>query len=206
LLILFALHADVIDRIAASVDSRVITKSEIELQIRTAAFQDGVKPDLSPKHKREVLQSMIDQKLIQRDLENSRYPLPEASELNPAIEQFKREHFKSEAEYRQALASYSITDQDFRNLLLWEKTLMAFIEVRFASTAQITAQETSDYFEKTVKPAAEAAHPGQQVRLEDYRDQIEQKLAGDRANVQMEAWLTNVRKRSQIVIHQEALQ
>jgi hypothetical protein len=196
----------VVDRIAASVDNRVITKSEVELQIRTAAFQDGVKPDLSPKHKQEVLQTLIDQKLIQRDLESSRYPLPEASELNPLLEQFKGEHFQNEAEYQKALTSYSISDQDFRALLLWEKTLVAFIDVRFASSAQITEQEASDYFQKTVKPVAEAAHPGQQVRLEDYRDQIEKKLAGDRANLQMESWLAAARKRTQIVIHEEALQ
>jgi hypothetical protein len=195
----------VVDRIAASVDNRVITQSEVELQIRVAAYQNGVQPDLSAGHKKEVLQSLIDQKLIQRDLENSRYPVPDAAELIPAIEQFKHDHYKSDTEYQKALAAYGITDQDFRNLLLWEKTLLAFIEVRFASTSQITAQETSDYFEKTVKPAAEAAHPGQQVQLDDYRDQIEQKLAGDRANVQMDAWLTGARKRAEIVIHAEAL-
>jgi hypothetical protein len=200
------LRAEIVDRIAASVDSRVITRSEVELQIRVAAFQDGAKPDLSPKHKRETLETMIDQKLIQRDLQNSRYPLPDPAELIPLVDQFKREHYPGDGQYAKALAEYGISDKDFRDLLLWEKTLVAFIEVRFASTAQLTTQEITDYFEKTVKPAAEAAHPGQQVRLEDYRSQIEEKLAGDRANMQMEAWLGGARRRAQIVIHEEALQ
>jgi hypothetical protein len=199
------LSAEVVDRIAASVDSRVITQSEVELQIRVAAFQDGTKPDLSPTHRRQALEAMIDQKLIQRDLENSRYPLPDASQLNPAIEQFKREHYPTDAAYQRALASYAITDQDFRDLLIWEKTLSAFIDVRFASTSQVTGEQISDYFEKTVKPAAQAVHPGQQVRLEDYRDQIERQLAAERADAQMEAWLRGARRRVHVVIHEEAL-
>jgi hypothetical protein len=204
-LITFALSAEVVDRIAASVDSTVITQSEVERQIRVAAFQDGVKPDLSAQHKQTTLQAMIDQKLIQRDLQNSRYPLPDPAELNPVIEQFKREHYKSEAEYRQNLAEYGISDQDLRDLLLWQKTLLSFIEVRFESSALLTEQEISDYFEKIVKPAAQVAHPGQPVQLEAYRDQIEKKLAAERADRQLETWLNGARRRAQIVVHQEAI-
>jgi hypothetical protein len=201
-----SMSAEVVDRIAASVDNHVIAKSDIELQIRVAAFQGGDKPDLSPKHKREVLESMIDQKLIQRDLENSRYPLPDPAELDPAIEQFKSEHYPDPGAYEKALASYGITDADLRGLLLWERTLNSFIDVRFTSTTQVTDQQISEYFESTVKPAAELAHPGQQVRLEDYHDQIEKKLSADRANAQMETWLNGARRRAQIVVHEEALQ
>jgi hypothetical protein len=205
LLLALSLSAEIIDRIAASVDTLVITQSEVELQIRVAAFQEGVKPDLSPARKRAALESMIDQRLIQRDLQNSRYPMPDPSELGPMIEQFKREHYKTDADYQKALAAYGITDQDFRDLLLWEKTLSAFIDVRFGSTSQVTDQQISEYFESTVKAAAQAAHPGQPALLEDYRSQIEQKLAGDRANTQMEAWLKGARRRAQIIVHEEAL-
>jgi hypothetical protein len=206
LLFTLCLSAEIIDRIVASVDNQVIAKSEIELQIRVAAFQAGVKPDLSLEHKRETLESLIDQKLIQRDLQNSRYPLPDAAELSPLIDEFKREHYPEAGAYEKALASYGITDKDLRALLLWEKTLSSFIDVRFASTSQITDQQIDAYFESTVKPAAELAHPGQPVRPEDYHDQIEKKLSADRANEQMEAWLKGARRRAEIVMHPEVLQ
>jgi hypothetical protein len=205
LLLLSPLHAEIIDRIAASVDTRVITRSEVEREIRVAAFQDGVKPDLGAQHKQATLQSMIDQKLIQRDLDNSRYPLPDPAELAPVVEQFKKEHFSSEADYQRSLAEYGITDQDFKDLLLWQRTLLSFIELRFESGVQVTEQEISDYFEKVVKPAALAAHPGAPVQIDDYRAQIEKKLAGERADKQLETWLQGARRRAQIVVHEEAL-
>jgi hypothetical protein len=205
ILLAAGLHADIIDRIAASVDSRVITQSELERQIRVAAFQDGAKPDLSAAHKKATLQTLIDQKLIQLDLENSRYPAPEASELNPVVDQFKKEHFPTEGAYQRELADYGITDADFRDLLLWQRTLLSFIEVRFTSGVQITDKEIEDYFDKTVKPAAEAAHSDQPVRLDDYRAQIEKNLAAQRADRQLETWLAGARRRTQIIVHEEVL-
>jgi hypothetical protein len=67
------------------------------------------------------------------------------------------------------------------------------------------AQDVEEYFTKTVKPAAEAAHPGQPVSLEDYRDQIERKLTGQRADQQMDIWLRDVRRRTNVVLHEEVL-
>jgi hypothetical protein len=179
--------------------------SDLDREIRVAAFQDGVKPDFSPAHKRTTLQAMIEQKLIQIELTNSRYPLPDPAELTPAIEQFRKAHFKDDEEYRAALKAYGITEEDFKELLLWQRTLLLFIQVRFETGVQLGTQEVEDYFNKTVKPAAEAAHPGQVVTLEDYRDQIERKLTGQQADRQMDVWLREVRRRSNIVQHDEVL-
>jgi peptidyl-prolyl cis-trans isomerase SurA len=200
-----AARGEIIDRIAASVDNRVIMASDLDREIRVAAFQDGVKLDFSPAHKRATLQAMIEQKLIQIELTNSRYPLPDPAELAPAIEQFQKAHFKDEEAYRAALKAYGITEEDFKELLLWQRTLLLFIQVRFETGVQLGTQEVEDYFNKTVKPAAEAAHPGQVVTLEDYRDQIERKLTGQQADQQMDVWLREVRRRSNIVLHDEVL-
>jgi peptidyl-prolyl cis-trans isomerase SurA len=199
-------HGDIIDRIAVSVGNRVITQSDVDRALRAAAFQDGAKPDFSAARKHAAAEAMIEQKLIQNELENSRYPLPDPTELTPALEQFRKQHFKNDQEYQMALVEYGITEEDFKEVLLWQRTLLLFVEVRFESGVQVTSQDVQDYFEKTVKPAAEAAHPGQAVSLEDYRDQIEKKLIGQRADQQMDAWLKEARKRTAIIFHDEVLQ
>ncbi|MEO8595697.1 MAG: hypothetical protein ABI759_20425 [Candidatus Solibacter sp.] len=198
-------RAEVIDRIAASVGNRVITASDLDRQIRVAAFLDGVAPEFSAARKKATVNAMIEQKLVQSELANSRYPLPDPAELIPVIEQFKKEHFKDDAEYQASLASHGITEDDFKELLLWQRTLLLFIQVRFETGVQLGASEVEDYFAKTVKPAAEAARPGQPVRLEDYREQIERKLTGQKADEQMDTWLRDVRRRTDIVVHEEVL-
>lgn len=200
------LHAEIIDRIAVSVGNRVITISDLDREIRVIAFQNGEKPDFGPAARRATAERMVEQMLIRRELETSRYPAPSPAEVEPGLQQFKKLHFKDEADYQRALAEYGITDQDFRDELLWERTLEFFIEARFRPGVQVTDKEIQDYFEKTVKPAAEAAHPGTPVELEDYRDQIETVLAGPQVTEAANAWLENARRRTEIVFHDEVFQ
>jgi hypothetical protein len=194
---------EIIERIAVSVGNRVITESDLNLEIRVAAFLDGVKPDLSPAGRRATAERMVEQVLIRRELETSRYPVPAAAEVMPVLEAFKKVHFPNDGEYQRALAEYGITDQDVKDLLLWQRTLLLFIEVRFQSGVQVTGQDIQDYFDKVVRPAAEAAHPGQPIGLEDYRDRIEQTLTGQRADREMNTWLKEARNRTEIVFHEE---
>jgi hypothetical protein len=185
------------------VGNRVIAESDLHREIRVAAFLDGVKPDFSPAGQRATAERMVEQVLIRRELEISRYPVPSAAEVAPVLEAFKKERFPKDEEYQRALADYGIADQDVKDLLLWQRTLLLFIEVRFQSGVQVTGPDIQDYFDKVVKPAAEAAHPGQPIDLEDYRDPIEQTIAGQRADREMNTWLKEARNRTEIVFHDE---
>jgi len=207
-LIAFALPApaEIIDRIAVSVGNRVIAESDLHREIRVAAFLDGVKPDFSPAGRRATAERMVEQVLIRRELEISRYPVPSAADVAPVLEAFQKEHYPNNGDYQRALADYGIADQDVKDLLLWQRTLLLFIEVRFQSGVQVTGQDIQEYFDKTVKPAAEAAHPGQPIALEDYRDRIEQTITGQLADREMDTWLKEARKRSEIVFHDEVFQ
>ena len=206
LLLCVLLHAEIIDRIAASVGNLVITASDLDRQIRVAAFLNRTKPDFSPASRRAMAERMVDQKLILRELDNSRYPAPAAAEVDPLFEQLKKDNFASDEDYRRALADDGVSEQDVKDQLLWERRLLLFIDVRFRPGVQVSAQDIQDYFTKVVEPAASAAHPGQPVTLEGYRAQIEEKLTGDRVDQQMNAWLENAKHRTEVVFHAEALQ
>jgi hypothetical protein len=182
------LRAEIVDRIAMSAGNRVITLSELERQIRVIAFQDGVKPDFSTANKHAVAEKMVDQKLIQRELETSRYPLPTADELAPTIEAFKRTHFPDDAAYRKALAAAEITEQDLLDVLLWERTLLHFIELRFESGVLLTDKEVADFAQQNQLSKEEAEH----------------ELIAARADQQLEQWLRDARKRTPVIVHEEA--
>jgi len=180
-------HAELIDRIAVSVGNRVITQNDLERQIRVVAFQNGVKPDLSPANKRAVAEKMIQQKLIQIDLETSRYPQPVPAELVPAIEEFKKTHFMDSAEYERSLSAYQITEQDLLDLLVWQRTLLNFIEIRFETGVQVSEVEVDAYAREKKMTTAEA----------------ERALISQRADEQADHWLRDVRRRTEIIVHDE---
>ena len=201
---LLPVRAEIIDRIAVSVGDRVITVSDIEREIRVNSFLNGVRPDLSRASKHATADRMVEQKLIQRELETSRYPQPDPAEIDPALAEFKARQFADDGAYTRALVEYGITEQDVRAELLWQRTLLRFIGIRFRPGVQVSDEDIQKYFKETVEPAARAAHPGEPVTLEDYRNQIEENLTGDRADQEMDRWLSEVRKRTEIVYHEEA--
>ena len=190
LLLVFSARAEIIDRIAVSVGNRVITQSDLERQIRVIAFQNGKQPDFSAANKHAVANKMIEQKLIQRELENSRYPAPEPAELEPAIEEFKRTHFPDDAAYQRALAEAHITAQDLLDVLVWERTLLNFIEIRFESGVLASDEEIAAYARDN-KVTPEAA---------------ERALVTSRADQQVDEWLRLTRRRTTVIMHEEVLQ
>jgi peptidyl-prolyl cis-trans isomerase SurA len=206
LLVAAGLHAEIIDRIAVSVGNQAVTTSDIDREIRVTALLNRSQPDFSPAARRATADRMVEQRLILRELENSRYLAPPASEIDPILEKFKKDNFASDDAYFRALADAGIADRQVRDELLWQRRLLLFIDVRFRPSAQVSEQDIEDYFHKTVEPAAEAAHPGQPVTLDEYRDQIQEKLTGEQVDKQMTAWLANARQRSEVVVHPEAFQ
>lgn len=201
-----ASRAEIIDRVAVSVATSVITASEVDRAIRVIAFQNGVNPDFRPANRRETAQRLVDQKLVRREMELSRYPQPDPSEAGPLLAQLRAKRYKSDGEFQEALKNLGVTEQDVRDAMLWELALVRFIEVRFRPAIQVTSQELEDYFEKVVKPAARAAHPAEPVAFDDYRNRIEEKLAGERADQEVDNWLKEARKRTVIEVHEEAFE
>ncbi|HEV2448447.1 MAG TPA: hypothetical protein VGS58_21085 [Candidatus Sulfopaludibacter sp.] len=200
------LSAGIIDRIAVSVGNRVITTSDLDREIRVTAFLNGTQPDYSPANKRATAERLIDQRLVRNELENSRYPVPAASEVAPELEQFRKKYFPDDDDFHRALAAAGINEDDLKAELLWQRALLLFVDVRFRPGIQVTDQEVQDYFGRTVAPAARAAHPGETPTLDSYRPEIEQKLIGDKVDQEVDRWLQQVRKRTTITYHQEAFQ
>ena len=198
-----AVQAEIIDRVAVSVGNNAIAASDLEREIRITSFLNGVAPDFSAKNRRATADRMVEQKLIRRELELSRYPAPEPSSVESELEDFRKMHFQSDAQYQQALRESGLTEKEVRDELLWQLMLLRFIEVRFRPGVQVSEKEIQEYFEKTVKPAAQS---GQSVTLDDYRDDIEETLAGERADKELDKWLKEARTRTEIVYHEEAFQ
>ena len=201
-----AATATVIDRIAVSVGNRIVAASDIDREIRVTAYLNAAKLDFSPAARRAAAGRMVDQTLVRLEVESSRYPAPTTEEVKAALDQFKQQHYDNDAAYQKDLATYGITEQDVLNELAWQRTFLSYIDVRFRPAVQVTDQEIQDYFDKVVKPAAEAAHPGQPATLDEYRQPIEDTLAGKKEDSALQTWLEHAKQRTGVIYHEEAFQ
>jgi hypothetical protein len=196
LLFAFLAPAEIIDRIAVAVDRRVITESEIMRQIRITAFLNNQQPDFSASNKRTTADRLVEQILVRRELESSRYAAP-ASATSVSYEEMKT-RFRDEAEYKQALARYGITDADVRGALEWQAALLEFVELRFRPGIQIPDSEMREYYEQQ-----RTQNPDKLPAYEEAKEDIEKILTSQRVDNALDRWLGQARTQSSIRYTQE---
>jgi len=195
-------RGEIIDRIAVSVGNRVITEMDLDREIRLTAFLNNGKPDFSPANKRETAERMVDQTLVRSELEASRYLPPSAADTEAALAEEKA-RFGTDAAYRHALAQYGVSEEDLKARLVWQLTLLRFIDVRFRPGIQIGDEEIRKYFDQHMRAGLAAAHPGLTPSVDEHRAGILQKLISQAADQQVEQWLKESRRRTRIQFHEE---
>ena len=192
LLFVCAGTAEIIDRIAVTVDKRVITESEITRQIRITAFLNQEKPDFAAANRRTTADRLVEQLLIRRELQSSGYVAASTDAADENHQQLIR-RFKTPDEYSRALAEYGIKDADVRQALEWQATLLDFVDTRFRPGVQIPPSEIQEYYDQQV-----ALNPGKLPRFEEAKADIEQILTSQRVDNALDRWLGQARTQSSI--------
>lgn len=202
LLSLSILHAEVVDRVAIAVGRHVITQSHLDTEVKVTAFLSGgsTKVDAAAARK-QAAGRLIQQTLIRREIEITRFPMPKPEDAQPLFEQIRVAHGENFAKDLQAAG---LDPQDLADHLLWQLTLMRFVLYRFQPGISIGEEEISNYYEKQLpKWAAEgkSAPP-----LEKIAKEIENLLTQQRVDVALDTWLAEQRGQTQIVYRIKGLE
>lgn len=203
-LALTPVHAAVIDRIAVTVDSQVIAESEIRLEISLTAFLNGEPVDFAPPSRKQAANRLIEQKLIRREIDLGRYAQPSPGDEEPLLKQIQAQRFHGLDDYHRALEKYGIDEDQLHAHLLWQLTLLRFIDVRFRPAVEVTDEEMHQYFVQHLAELEKQA--GKPVSLEGVHNEIQDALTEQLVDKQLNDWLAEARKRARIVFHPEAFQ
>jgi hypothetical protein len=200
-------HAVVVDRIVVSVGEKIITESELDERIRLTAFQNHEKPDFGLASRQTTVQRLIDQKLIEKEMDVGRYPRLDAEHRKALLADYAKADYKSNpAALAQALKSYNVTPQELEDDLGRQSDLLTFLNLRFRPAVQVTDEDVQKYFDTVVKGAGTTGQRAQAGALNEMRDDIEQKLTGERANKELDLWLADQRKRTKITYLEKDLE
>jgi hypothetical protein len=198
-----SLSADIIDRIAITVGNEVITESQIDEEIRITAFLNRDKLDVSAAARKLAAGRLIEQSLVKHEMNLSHYPLPQEGDAGAALSGIKAT-YPSQADFASALESYGISEADLTRRLLWQFTLVRFIDYRFRPGIQIPNADVQTYYEQQV-----SGWERQGIKpiptLEDSRDQIEEILTQKRIDQALDQWMADTRKQVSITYHDTAL-
>jgi len=205
-LILFAaagLDATIVDRVAVVVGRRAIKTSDISEEMRVTGFLNREQISGTPTAKRKAAERLIDQELVRQDLADGQYSQPTEKDVNALLDQFKRDRFSgSDARFRAALQQYQLTEEQLRQHLLWQLSVLRFIDQRFRSGVLVTGEDIAAYYHEH-RAALVKAYPrnNSQQALEPAIREI---LTGQRVNQAFEAWVAETRKSVRIEFREKA--
>ena len=193
------LRAEIVDRIVAVVDGRVITWSSALAEANYQAFRDGREPlrTLEGKNLEKVVSQMIDRELIEKEKEISLFTPPDNQAANRALEEIRKQFSNQEA-YQKALGRYGLTEEELVQHLTQESSIMAFIDYRLHPQVRLSGDMVETYYRDTLLPQLREQGQSEVPSLAGVRGQIEQVLVQQEINRLLDAWVQDLRKRAEI--------
>lgn len=195
----------VLDRMAVIVGKHVVKTSDIDWDLRVTEFLNRESLDLSPQAKRQSAERLIDQEIIRQDIVTGNYRRPPDSDATALQSQLRRDRFGgSDVRMREALQRYGISEEQLRAQLLWQLTVLRFIDQRFRPAVTVTDEEVRAYYDPHLAELRRQ-YP-EDNSFEALEPKIRSLLEGQRINEAFNQWLEQARKRYRIEYRQEAFQ
>ena len=182
----------------------MITESQIDDEVRLTEFLNQEPLNVDPAEKKKAAGRLIEQALVRREIDFSRYPMPE---LADAAESFSKiaARYKTTADFEHAMEAYGITADGLKRRLWWQATFLQFIDYRFRPGIQIPDADVQAYYQQQVEKWKQAGIQPIPA-LDDVRGNIEQTLTEQKIDQVMERWLADTRTQVAIRFKDEALQ
>jgi len=185
----------VIDRIAIIVGSSIVKNSDIERDLRVTAFLNNAPLDPGKEQRKKAAKRLIDQVFIRREIRIGDYPAATPQEASQQLEELKKQRFKTNAAYLDALRRYGLTEADLKTEFQWQLSVLRFIDARFKPAVLVTDEQVAQYYRE---------HPGK-GSLEDLQESIRDILTGEKVNQLFFSWLDEQRQNIKIQFREESL-
>jgi len=196
--------AVVIDRIAAIVGKSAIKSSDIERNLRLTEFLNREPLNLSAQVRRQAAERLIDQQMIRTEIATGSYPRATDADADAALVRLERDRFGAVARMRAELERYGLTRPELRQQLLWQLTVLRFIQQRFQPGVLVADQDVRTYYDThLVELKRQNPRNSTFAALEP---KIRDLLTGEDVNKDFEEWLGRARQRTHIEYRQEAFQ
>jgi hypothetical protein len=193
-------QAQVVDRIVAVVNKRVILDSELDQAARVEFLRQG-KPieRLTAADRVVVLERLIDRSLLDQQIVNGSMLDPAPEEVSAKIKEVRESMPGAAADERwnAILAAYGLTQQDVEEELTSQSRTLRFIDLRFRGLVRVEKDAIATYYQDYFLPEVRKRHAAE-PKLSEVSDKIEQILAEQRIGDLLNSWLETLRAQAHI--------
>ncbi|MDQ6666273.1 MAG: hypothetical protein M3Z23_17985 [Acidobacteriota bacterium] len=200
----FNVHgAVVLDRVAVVVGKHAIKSSDIERDLRLTEFLNREKLDLGADAKHTAAERLIDQTILRDEIANGGYSRPTDADVAALLNQLRKDRFGgSDTRLREGLSSYALSENQLRAQLLWQLTVLKFIDQRFRAGVLVNDDEVREYYDRHLAEL-KREYP-KDNNFEALAPRVRASLEGEHVNKNFTDWIEQARKRNRIEYMQGA--
>lgn len=200
LLIISNCSAQVVDRMVAVVNKRVILESELDQAARVEFLMQG-KPlaQLTEADRMATLDRLIDRSLLEQQIARTDVLDPTPAELAARLAEVRRQlpSAGSDEGWRKILSDYGLAQQDVEDNLKSEIRILRFVDLRFRGLVRVEHSDIEAYYRDKFLPQLQsqgaAAPPLSQVSAK-----IEDILTEQGIDDMLARWLDTLRAQAHI--------
>jgi peptidyl-prolyl cis-trans isomerase SurA len=193
---------EVVDRMVAVVNKRVILESELDQATRVELLLQG-KPLNNSQHgapdMQTVLDQLIDRSLLEQQIANPALLDPTPEEMAERIKEVRAQlpAAATEEGWKTMLAAYELTQQDVEDHFVSEFRVLRFVDLRFRGLVRVDKASIASYYNEKLLPElggkGVAAPP-----LAEVSGRIENILVEQRMDTMLSEWLQTLRAQAHI--------
>jgi hypothetical protein len=184
---------EVIDRIAARVDTDIILLSDVRALQRYQLFVDG-----KAESDEDALSRLLDQWIVRSEATAALFSQPSEDDVKRSLARLKRS-FSSPEEFEERRKQIGLTDDDIERMLRAQLYLSNYLDSRFRASIQIDEKDIENFYQTRIVPRAESRGQAPPT-LDAARGFIQEALVQRAINEQSERWLKESRGRLRVDI------
>ena len=194
--------AEVIDRIVATVNGRIILQSDLdEALCYEALLTNRSLADFNDDERRVVLDRLIDQELLREQMSSAEFRHATDAEVAARIADARKQYPQaaSDASWRSLLARYHITEKDIFAHVQQQIDVMRLVDARLRPAVQIDVKSIEAYYREQFVPKLKQAGASA-VPLIEVSAKIRELLTQQKVSEMLISWLQTLRSESQVHI------
>jgi len=197
-----AARAEVIDRIVATVNGRVILQSDWDEALRYEALLNGGKlSDFTDDERRAVLDRLIDQELLGEQMKAAYFQHASESEAAARVAEARKQYPEAATDegWRAVLARFGLTEKDLVAHVQQQIDLMRLVDARLRPAVQIDSKTIEAYYREKFVPQLKQSGASE-VALADVSARIRELLTQEKVNELLVSWLQTLRSESKVSV------
>lgn len=193
---------EVIDRIVATVNGRIILQSDWDEALSYEALLSGhALSFFTDEDRRAVLDRLIDQELLAEQMKSASFK--HASEEDAAAEIAEARKLHPEAataeRWQALLARYGVTEKSLADHVEQQIDLMRLVDAHLRPAVQIDSKSIEAYYRDKFVPQLRQTGSGD-LPLADVSGQIREILTQEKVSELMASWLQSLRAESKVTL------